>query len=1392
MNRSCSVAVRARVAAKVSLTSVLTISMFLSGSPFALAASLAGQADDATPTSAYAEKAATANGSSPEEEPLSSTWADDIDDMLAAGDYQDGEAIALVAPAAGSDPEASVAALSDEGDDAAASDAPAEESLLDSASEELFQTTGEVYEETFDTSLPDEALDGAQELAALSDDDSDGDVAVQAADVDVYALLVQKDGVSTEQILRELANDPRVLTAEPNYVNKIADDDSDALASSTPKTDATDGSDEQAAGTSTTEDETAATASASASVDGNATGDDDGGNADKGGTAGTGEADGSGDDTKSTAEGVTPDANETVTGKDVGDGTPFQWAYNSTTGNAGDIHKSAFTTKLENWNNAQMVNSAEVIAIVDTGIDADHPDLKGVMHDMSAYMSKIGGGKYGYGATGDDETDSSDVHLHGTHVAGMAAAQWNGFGVSGAANGAKLISVRVGTEYGSVSESAILKGYAYIERALDAGVNIRAINDSWGAPYGTYAICLAMEAVGRKGAISIVSAGNDSDNIDESTVSSRYFSNSDYAVIVDSAAMDGTRSAFSNYGKTSTDVFAPGSHILSTIPSNKQIFVPEMTGRKNNAVYYTFDNEDTKKVTAYAGTSVAGDATEVGSTKTSAAGYDASGVFELTANDLKKCLDSTEAYYDVSLKVPVDGESLNELSNIGATLACATKDEVTLSLWMTVEAQDASGKATAVDMNNAVTTGGLNPNEWVSVNMNVASVLQQEVGEGAKLSVYTDTDGTRYIVLHMRLVPYDVEQVKNTSLLIDCMGAGNKVVSYAYLDGTSMAAPCVTGLASVAACQMAGYKDHDAASAAALAQTIKASVDTFDGQFKEECTSGGMIDASKIASVAAREPVIDAATLVEPEKDGDDSFVTITGANFGTEQGKVTFGGKSAKVKSWSDTKIQIVCPSGLLSGRIECEVTTAAGKSCSHAETYRFTKNVSDAEVPTFEEKIELPDAFNTSTVYNEMIALDGSIYVFIAEEYNPDTVTAQNVNNMEAIYKNVWRYDIEAGTWSQAQSLPARVGNVSATLWNGKLLVMGAGESDCAGGLTAKKLFSLDPATGKWTDLSDKVAADDVPCQASIVNVGDRLLLIGGSTLVDNDDGSKSIKDLGADNIRSFDLETGAVKVLGTGLRRSNLGQEHLYANIQTALCGNKLYVFGGAMRSGAVCGQDVIECITLADDGSIKVEKIADSNDHKSDVLPKASSYDAANYGVAAIKDGVVIAGRRTAEGYDATESAIGHLQDDTFLLKNGASRFESVGKRVYTTNVTYSRALAYRGKLYVIGHDFENSAEPIMRATAVETLEVPGDVVRKKDDEKKDDEKKDETKKDEEGDTSDKTDKTNKTDDTAKKTTTVKRVVSVLPATGDAGLMAAAIAAVAAAGLLLAGRRLRQTR
>ncbi len=69
----------------------------------------------------------------------------------------------------------------------------------------------------------------------------------------------------------------------------------------------------------------------------------------------------------------------------------------------------------------------------------------------------------------------------------------------------------------------------------------------------------------------------------------------------------------------------------------------------------------------------------------------------------------------------------------------------------------------------------------------------------------------------------------------------------------------------------------------------------------------------------------------------------------------------------------------------------------------------------------------------------------------------------------------------------------------------------------------------------------------------------------------------------------------------------------------------------------------------------------------------------------------------------------VQDDTFLLKDGASAFESIGKRVNYTSTIRDRAITYRGKLYVLGHDFENGYQTVMRATAVATNELPGDVV-----------------------------------------------------------------------------------
>ena len=102
--------------------------------------------------------------------------------------------------------------------------------------------------------------------------------------------------------------------------------------------------------------------------------------------------------------------------------------------------------------------------------------------------------------------------------------------------------------------------------------------------------------LGADGVVSVVAAGNDGvDN--DNNIYHPANSESDYAVTVGAACMNGKAAAFSNYGKASVDVFAPGVNILSTV-SYKSFFPSIYSAQLLNATtdYYGEFNADTKVI----------------------------------------------------------------------------------------------------------------------------------------------------------------------------------------------------------------------------------------------------------------------------------------------------------------------------------------------------------------------------------------------------------------------------------------------------------------------------------------------------------------------------------------------------------------------------------------------------------------------------------------------------------------------------------------------------------------------------------------------------------------------------------------------------------------------------
>lgn len=203
--------------------------------------------------------------------------------------------------------------------------------------------------------------------------------------------------------------------------------------------------------------------------------------------------------------------------------------------------------KLAHWEGK--TREQVVVAVVDTGVAANHPDLAGrVLSD-------------GYNAI-DDSKDTTDRYGHGTHVSGIIAAQTNNHlgvaGVTGTAN-VKILPIKVLGDDGYGTTLSIAKG---IDKAVEMGADV--INMSLGGQGHSRLMEEAIQNATSKGVLVVVAAGNSSDNADG------YFP-AGYPEPITVASINSRLkvSSFSNYGSP-IDIAAPGEEVLSTVPTDKE------------------------------------------------------------------------------------------------------------------------------------------------------------------------------------------------------------------------------------------------------------------------------------------------------------------------------------------------------------------------------------------------------------------------------------------------------------------------------------------------------------------------------------------------------------------------------------------------------------------------------------------------------------------------------------------------------------------------------------------------------------------------------------------------------------------------------------------------------
>jgi subtilisin family serine protease len=197
-------------------------------------------------------------------------------------------------------------------------------------------------------------------------------------------------------------------------------------------------------------------------------------------------------------------------------------------------------------------SSAVTVAVVDTGVAYDHPDLAPNM--LPGYDFVVNDG------------DPRDENGHGTHVAGtIGAAGNNGIGVTGVNWDVSLMPVRVLDARGSGTNTQVTNGFVYAA-ANGAGV----VNASLGGSFFSNAMKDAIDAAAGT-TLFVVAAGNAGDDNDFiPTYPCNYASAN--LVCVGATSQTDDLASFSNYGLVNVDLAAPGTEILSTWPAYDSLF----------------------------------------------------------------------------------------------------------------------------------------------------------------------------------------------------------------------------------------------------------------------------------------------------------------------------------------------------------------------------------------------------------------------------------------------------------------------------------------------------------------------------------------------------------------------------------------------------------------------------------------------------------------------------------------------------------------------------------------------------------------------------------------------------------------------------------------------------
>lgn len=609
----------------------------------------------------------------------------------------------------------------------------------------------------------------------------------------------------------------------------------------------------------------------------------------------------------------------------------FQWSLENKGINNGKVGEDIKPTEM--WNKKSTEKDTPVVAIIDSGVDYTHPDLKDKMW-VNPYQNKLKG-VHGFDFTGTiDDGEPMDDAGHGTHCAGIiGATRNNNEGVSGVADNIKIMALKFLNSSGMGNTEDAVSAYNYIYNAMKLGVNVVAVNNSWGGNEYSEILLNIINKVGKAGAVSVCATGNegtdfdaeeeytgekdgddgddddgemifkkdifDDDDEEESPYTYPACYDSKYIISVAATGEDGTVADYSNYGKNSVDIAAPGSDILSTVSYNS--FLPTIYSQEEiNEKCQKYITKDFKANIVDLSHNQSGKSATISETNT---GYD-DGLGDKNCLQADFTVDKGGTY---AIEIPY-------------TLNSKSTNSIHTSLMFNIAKAPAYTEDPDLLMSQGICFGDFGINEKYTVDDVMSKNLAYAFEMSSKDWVHIDTTnlapknetGERKLVVLLVAEASGEYTIKLDNIGFS-KGTDNEEESFGKYDiysGTSMATPCVTG-------SIALIKDKY--SDLTTEQLIEKATDTVNQNslVDEKTKSNGVLSLDKYGSVI---PKVDSWT-----SSGNKTIAKGLGFE---NINKITVNDK--EIKNYTATKNQItINDNSYFGGECKLKIYSKDGYGC-------------------------------------------------------------------------------------------------------------------------------------------------------------------------------------------------------------------------------------------------------------------------------------------------------------------------------------------------------------------------------------------------------------------------------------------------------------------------------